>query len=89
MKLQYALCNDPEPLTEEYRRILAWEGATERLYDAVAITMQEQAFRQKRHVKDISMKAAKFHIEASKKSHFVGNLFGGNKILHANSNVKS
>lgn len=87
VKLQYALTNKPEPLSEKYRRILSWEGATERLYQAAAITKQQQAYRVKRNVKEISMKAAKFHAEASKKSHFVGSLFGGSKILHTNSEV--
>ena len=74
-KLQYALANDPEPLNEQFRKVLSWEGATERLYEAAAITTNEASIRQKRNVKDISIKAAKFHVEASKKSHFVGNLF--------------
>lgn len=83
--LKFALANDPTPLSETYRRMLSWEGATERLYDSVAITNKEQLFREQRNVKEISLKAAKFHVEASTKSHFVSTLFGGNKLLQPNT----
>jgi hypothetical protein len=73
--MQFALSNNPTPLSEKFRKILSWEGGTERLYKVVAITQTEEATRRQRQVKAISLNAAKFHAEASKKSHFIGNMF--------------
>jgi hypothetical protein len=74
-KMQFALSNDPTPLNENYRKILSWEGGTERLYKAAAITQSEEKTRRERNVKKVCLNAAKFHAEASKKSHFIGNIF--------------
>lgn len=79
-KLQFALQNDPEPLTEKYLHILSWEGATERLIKASAITIQEEAERKAKGLDKADLKAAKFHVEGAKRSHYVGSLFRG-KIL--------
>jgi len=75
LKLQYALENSPEPLSEKYRHILSWEGATERLVKAAAITKGEAKKRIEKGLDKADLKAAKFHTDAAKKSHFVGTLF--------------
>lgn len=80
VKLQYALENEPEPLTEKYIHMLSWEGATERLVIASGITKRQAAERKSKGLDKADMKAARFHVEAARKSHFVGNLFRG-KIL--------
>lgn len=65
---------------------MALSGATERLYKSVAITKQEEDLRARKKVSEFSMKAARFHVEASKKSHFVGGIFaGGTKMLRVTS----
>ena len=81
LKLQYALEHTPEPLTEKFVHILSWDGAKERLMRAAAITQREAVDREA--MDDAAHKAAKFHIEAAKKSSFVGSLFRG-KILKSN-----
>ena len=80
LKLQYALRKDPEPLTEKYRHMLSWEGATERLIAASAITQREADERRHKGLDRSDLKAAKFHVDAAKKSQFVGSLLRG-KIL--------
>ena len=47
--LQYALGNDPQPLSSHHYHTLTWEAATERLYDASIVT-QRDAQRSKRLV---------------------------------------
>lgn len=79
-KIQFALQNDPEPLTEKYLHILSWEGATERLIQASAITIQEKVERKAKGLDKADLKAARFHVEGAKRSHYVGSLFRG-KIL--------
>ncbi|GAX13403.1 hypothetical protein FisN_34Lh002 [Fistulifera solaris] len=69
-KLQYALSHSPTKLSEEDSFKLSWEGATERLYDAA---LREESTPEE---KEQSRKAAQFHIETSKKSQYVSNLFG-------------
>lgn len=80
LKLQYALENEPEPLTEKYRHMLSWEGATERLVKASAITKGEAEEKIKKGLDKADLKAAKFHVDAAKKSQFVGSILRG-KIL--------
>ena len=80
LKLQYALENDPEPLTEQQRHMLSWEGATERLIAASAITEREAEERRLKGLDKADLKAAKFHVDAAKKSQYVGGLLRG-KIL--------
>ena len=47
--LQYAIANDPRPLSPNHYYALTWEAATERLYDASIVT-QRDAHRSKRLV---------------------------------------
>ena len=69
-KLQYALSHTPAKLSEEDTFKLSWEGATERLYDAA---LRKESTPEE---KEQSVKAARFHVETSKKSQYVSKLFG-------------
>lgn len=80
LKLQYALENTPEALTDKHKHMLSWKGATDRLIKASAITKHEAEDRIKRGLDKADLKAARFHVDAAKKSHYVGNLIRG-KIL--------
>lgn len=75
--------NTPEPLSESDVHALSWEGATERLIKASAITKREAAERQRKGLDKSDTKAAQFHVDAAKKSHYVSNLLRG-KILKTN-----
>lgn len=70
-QLQYALKNDPTPLTEEYRHALSWDGATERLIKASAITKGEFEKRILKGLHKADVKAAQFHVEAGTKSNWL------------------
>ena len=80
-KLQFALESTPEPLSEEYKHILSWEGATERLLKATAMTEQEVEERREKGLEAADNKAARFHVDAAKKSSYVGNFFRGKPKL--------
>jgi hypothetical protein len=75
LKLQYALENDPEPMTEKFKHLLSWEGATERLIKASAITHRQARARKEQGLDEADEKAAKFHCDAAKRSQYFGNLF--------------
>lgn len=75
MKLQYAIENVPEPMTEKFKHLLSWEGATERLIKASAITYRQARERKEQGLEDADEKAARFHSEAAKKSQYFGNFF--------------
>lgn len=86
-KLKFALEHDPEPLDEETRRMLSWEGATERLYKAAAITKSEQKARDESDMGKERLKAVKFHLNSCRRSQFVTNLFSGNPIKKLSSQL--
>ena len=88
-KLKYALEHDPEPLNEETRRMLSWEGATERLYKAAAITKSEQKARDESDMGKERLKAVKFHLNSCRRSQFVTNLFSGSPIKKLSSQLSS
>lgn len=85
-KIQYALENEPEPLQEHYRRILSWEGATERLFEASGITRKEDKTRKENKLHEEEMKAARFHVETAKKSQMVTKFFGA-RIVKSSSTM--
>ena len=85
--MQYALENDPEPLNEETRRMLSWEGATERLFKASAITEEEQKARDESDMAEDRTKAVKFHLNSCRRSQFVTNLFNNNPIKKISSKL--
>lgn len=66
--MQFALKNEPVPLTESYRHVLSWDGATERLIQASAITTREAQARISKGLDKADIKAAQFHVDAGRKS---------------------
>ena len=73
LKLQYALDNEPEPLSETFKHILSWEGATQRFLQAAAITVREVEEWKAAGIHEASVKAAQFHVDTAKKSSYIGN----------------
>lgn len=67
-RLQFALTNEPAPLTESFRHVLSWDGATERLIQASAITNREAQARIDKGLDKADIKAALFHVDAGTKS---------------------
>jgi digalactosyldiacylglycerol synthase len=59
--LQYAVSNDPVPLSDSHRALLTWEGATERLVQAACISHREAARRDRLKVRD--QRLADWHIK--------------------------
>ena len=69
--------------------MLSWEGATERLYKAAAITDLEQKARDDSDSEKERLKAIKFHLNSCRRSQFVANLFSGNPIKKLSSQLSS
>ena len=88
-KMQYALENEPQPLDEETKRRLSWEGATERLYKAAAITVSAEASRGTSDAEEDRQKAVKFHLNSCRRSQFVASMFSGNPIKKLSSKLSS
>jgi digalactosyldiacylglycerol synthase len=76
-KLKWALEHDPQPLTEEHIRAFSWEGATDRLFVAAHMTIDE---KKKRDVTDKEDKGvARFHVESMIKGQLLTKFFAGEK----------
>ncbi len=56
--LQYAINNEPQPLSKKDAYTLTWEAATERCIDASIITKREDAKRIRVGQKEIDLRAA-------------------------------
>ena len=69
--------------------MLSWEGATERLYKAAAISTSEQKARDETEIEKERLKAVKFHLSSCRRSRFVTNLFSGNPIKKLSSQLSS
>lgn len=80
-KLQYALSHRPEHLMQKHVHMLSWEGATERLFEAAAITEAEEALRVESGMMDRDLKAARFHVDGASKSLIVKNMLTGGGLL--------
>jgi hypothetical protein len=65
--------------------MLSWEGATDRLFETSAITVQDSIDRKESGKDEADMKAARFHVDSAKRSHFVSNLFSGRILPSATS----
>jgi hypothetical protein len=61
-----------------------WDGATDRLYEQSSITVRDAEESRDSGMDEANMKAAKFHVDSAKRSHFVSSLFSG-KILSTSS----
>jgi hypothetical protein len=70
-KLRWALKNDPTPLTESLAHEFTWEGATERLYTASAISKQEERQRIESGQEKADREVAWMHVESLKKGLFI------------------
>ena len=73
-KLQWALENDPKPLSEEETFQLTWEGANERLFDSSVLTVAEFDEYQSSGRAKADRDAARLHIETVKKGRGVQRL---------------
>jgi hypothetical protein len=70
-RLQFALKNEPQPLSELHRHALSWDGATERLIEAAALTQREYDNRKLKGLDKADVKAAQFHVDAGTKSNWL------------------
>jgi hypothetical protein len=88
--MQYALKNNPEPLSDKHAKMLSWDGATERLYEASAIPKKEVDAEGHDNGGTFDYeKSARLHIESTKKSKFVTDLLRGKTIKKAFSSVSA
>lgn len=76
-KLHWALEHDPQPLSEEQRRAFSWEGATDRLFEASQMTIDEKKKRDTTDKEDKGV--AKFHVDSMIKGHLLTKFFAGDK----------
>jgi DsbC/DsbD-like thiol-disulfide interchange protein len=78
-QIHFAMANDPKPLSEKEHHMLTWEGATERLFEAAAITVEDQQefFVSGDQEKDLD--CARMHYEAMKKGRTIQNLLPGGR----------
>lgn len=76
-KLEWALENNPKTLSKEHAHVLSWEGATDRLYEAAAITKDEQDEWEETGKIQGDEDAARFHVETGMKGLLIHKYFGG------------
>eukprot|EP00986_Skeletonema_menzelii_P015624 scaffold12258_cov158-Skeletonema_menzelii.AAC.4 len=74
-KLQFALENDPSPLSPEERRIFTWEAATERLIDSSLVSIKEARERATNGMDKTDARIAFFLAEGGK----IGKIFHNHK----------
>lgn len=70
-QLQFALKNEPTPLSDEHQHALSWDGATDRLIKSAAITKSESEARKSKGLDKADAKAAQFHVDAGTKSNWL------------------
>lgn len=87
--LVHALKSKPEPLADVHSHALSWEGATERLYTAAAVTELEMKEWCESGVLAEAERAARFHVESGLKSRFVKNLFSGKVLAQSLSSLSN
>mmetsp|Transcript_23441 Transcript_23441/g.34770 ORF Transcript_23441/g.34770 Transcript_23441/m.34770 type:complete len:658 (+) Transcript_23441:1-1974(+) len=76
VKIQWALQNDPSPLTEDQAHIFTWHAATDRLIEASIITNKEAKSRNKDGHDKSDSRMAWLHAETGKQGQFIQGLFG-------------
>eukprot|EP00557_Chaetoceros_sp_GSL56_P009084 CAMPEP_0176491984 /NCGR_PEP_ID=MMETSP0200_2-20121128/8728_1 /TAXON_ID=947934 /ORGANISM="Chaetoceros sp., Strain GSL56" /LENGTH=951 /DNA_ID=CAMNT_0017889459 /DNA_START=96 /DNA_END=2951 /DNA_ORIENTATION=+ len=76
-KIQWALENEPSPLTEEEAHIFTWDAATDRMIQASIITKREARYRSEKGHDKADSRMAKIHSEGGKKSDLIRRAFFG------------
>lgn len=74
-KLQWALQNEPQPLSAEHAYIFSWEAATDRFIEASVITKSEASKRKASGKDKVDLRMAWLHAEGGKKGHFIKTFF--------------
>lgn len=87
-KLKWALQHEPIPLTDDHRHRFTWEGATERLFEAGAITKKEMRERITSDAEKADVEVAWFHVDSAIKGKFLTNFFSGLNPLGIDSGEK-
>lgn len=88
-KLEWALANEPVPLSKEYALMLSWEGANERLFDSSAVTRDEWEEWSETGKLKSDADAARFHVETGMKGKLIGSFFSGDKKSKEKSQATS
>jgi hypothetical protein len=76
-KIQWALENEPAPLSEEEVHIFTWDAATDRMIDASVVTVREARERSKRGFDKGDSRMAWIHSQGGKNGSFIKNTFFG------------
>lgn len=74
-QLQFALQNEPTPLTNEMAYKFTWEGAKERLFDAAAITKRETMERIRSGAEEADKEVCWWHVQGAKRGQFITSFF--------------
>jgi len=82
-KIAWALENTPTLLTEDERRQLTWEGATERLMESSLVTVKEARERAENGMDKTDARIAYWLSESGEKSNMIRNLFNKNGGDHS------
>jgi hypothetical protein len=78
-QIKWALESDPQPLSDEHRYTLSWDGAIKRLYKASALTKTEVEQRRESGTDKADRDIARFHIESRKKGQLILRFITGEK----------
>lgn len=70
-RMEWALANDPAPLSEEERRRFTWEAATERLVDSSAVTVGQARDRSENGMDRTDERIAFWLAESGEKSSLI------------------
>jgi hypothetical protein len=73
-KINWALLNDPLPLSQAHKTMLRWEGANERLFQAAAMTKSELEERKASGQVKSDQDIARLHMQSVQKWHFIQNM---------------
>jgi len=78
--IQWALDNEPSPLTEEEAHIFTWDAATDRMIEASIVTKREARERSSSGFDKADSRMAWIHSQGGKKSSFIKTKFFGQTI---------